>query len=187
MNTISGEVTKVSENSKINRVCDRAIVGITEGDPDALSVIYDSIGRQIYFAAYSLLKNHEDAEDVLQNVLIEIVNSAASYRRGSSARAWILAIAKNQALKYMRDSKSTIPLDDLENDDGHAAGDDGLLSSLTMFDALKTLSDEEQTLILLHIESGFKFHEIAELLNITKASAEKKYQRALKKLKAYYE
>jgi len=38
----------------------------------------------------------------------------------------------------------------------------------------------------LHIESGMKFREIADFLCITSDAAQKRYQRALKKLKAYY-
>lgn len=170
----------------VNHVCDRAIVGITEGDVNALSVIYDQLSRQIYFVAYSILKNHHDAEDVLQQTLCEIVKNAHAYRKGSNARAWVLGIARNQALKLCRDRKAYIPLEELENDARYAEKGEDLLSSLTMFDALRTLSEEEQQIVLLRIESGLKFKEIAELLHISTAAAEKKYQRALKKLKTYY-
>lgn len=170
----------------VNHVCDKAIVGITEGDVNALSVIYDHLGRQIYFIAYSVLHHHHDAEDVLQQTLCEIVKNAHAYRKGSNARAWVLGIARNQALKLNRDRKAYIPIEELENDARYAERDDALLSSLTMFDALNTLSDEEQQIVLLRIESDLKFKEIAELLQITTAAAEKKYQRALKKLKTYY-
>lgn len=170
----------------INHVCDRAIIGIAEGDVNALSVIYDQLSRQIYFVAYAIVKTHHDAEDVLQQTLCEIVKNAHQYRKGSNARAWVLGIARNQALRLCRDRKAYIPLEELENDARYGEKDEDLLSSLTMFDALRTLSEEEQQIVLLRIESGLKFKEIAELLHITVSSAEKKYQRALEKLKTYY-
>ncbi len=172
---------------KINRACDRAISEIAEGRKEALSDIYDCMGKQIYFIAYSILKNHHDAEDVLQEVLLNIVKESRAYEKGSNARAWILSIARNLALKSGRDRKTYIPSDILADDARYADDDGEFLSQLTMFDALKTLSEEESGIVLLHIESGLKFREIGEMLEIKTATAQKKYRRALAKLKKYYE
>ncbi len=173
-------------NIKINYICDKAIVGVAQGDMNALSDIYDSIGKQVYFVAYSILKNHNDAEDILQQVFCEIVKNAHAYRSGSNARAWILSIARNQALKYLRDKKTCIPLEDVTNSFECSEADEDFISNLTMFEALKVLSEQDRQIVLLHIEGGMKFKEIANLLNITVDSAKKKYQRALKKLSTYY-
>ncbi len=170
----------------VNRVCDRAIGAIAEGNNQALSDIYDCMGKQIYFIAYSILKNHHDAEDVLQAVLIEIIESSPAYEKGSNARAWIMSIARNTALKACRERKPNVSLEDISEDARFAADDSEFLSSLTMFEALKTLPAEESEIVLLHIESGMKFREIGALLGITGATAQKKYRRALAKLKKYY-
>ena len=170
----------------VNHVCDKAIVGIAEGDVNALSVLYDQLSRQIYFVAYAIVNNHHDAEDVLQQTLCEIVKNAHRYQKGTNARAWVLGIARNQALLVCRERKTHVSLETLENDTQYAEKDEELLSSLTLFDALRTLSEEEKQIVLLRIESGLKCKEIAELLHITVSAAEKKYQRALKKLKTYY-
>ena len=179
------EVNEVSNNYKVNYVCNKAIIGIARGNIDALSDVYDSIGKQVYFIPYSVLKNHHDAEDVLQEVLCEIVKCAHTYKPMSNARAWILSIARNQALKYLRDKKMHISLDDIENDPRFSY-DVSFISNMTLFDALNSLTDDERQVVLLHIESGMKFREIADFLCITSDAAQKRYQRALKKLKAYY-
>ena len=161
---------------RINQICERALAGITRGERDALSMIYDAIGKQIYFLAYSLLQNHHDAEDVLQQTLIEIVRSAHTYRKGENASAWILAIARNQALKLGR-SRKTVPLAEIETE---AQAFD---TSLTLDEALATLESDERQVVVLHVFSGMKHKEIAELLQISVSSAEKKYQRAIAKLR----
>ena len=176
----------MSSNIKINFVCNNAIIGIAKGNIDALSDIYDQMGKQIYFVAYSILNDHHDAEDVLQKVLYEIVINAHTYKPMSNARAWILSIARNQALKYLRDKKNFLPLDDIENESEYSY-DMSFTENLTMFDALNSLSEEDRQIVLLHIESGLKFREISELMNISNSSAQKRYQRAIKKLKAYYQ
>ncbi len=171
----------------INIACDKALSEISKGNKNAISDIYDNMGRQIYFLAYSILKNHHDAEDVLSIVLCEIAEKAAAYRKGSNARAWILFVARNQALKMSRDRKTHIPLDQLSEDVRYSEDDSEFISLLTMFEALKTLSNEEEQIVILHIQSGMRFREIGELLCIKAATAQKKYRRALEKLKIYYE
>ncbi len=172
---------------KINRVCDRAIGKIAEGNNEALSDIYDCMGKQVYFIAYSITKDHGDAEDVLQEVLLNIVKECHAYQKGSNARAWILSMARNIALKTGRDRKPYLPIESVAENAQYADDDREFLSELTMFDALKGLSDEESKIVLLHIESRLKFREIGELLGLKTATAQKKYRRALAKLKAYYE
>ncbi len=76
----------MSSNFKINYVCNKAIVGIAKGNIDALSDIYDIIGKQIYFIAYSILKNYHDAEDAMQEALYEIVKCSNTYKPMSNAR-----------------------------------------------------------------------------------------------------
>ena len=129
----------------------------------ALSDIYDSMGRQICFVAYSLLKNHHDAEDILQTELCEISTSAHSFKPMSNARAWILSIARNQALKHRRDEKAHLSFDEIGNERQYA-DDRSFLPDLTMFDVMTALSDNERQVVLLHIKSGLKFRVILQLL-----------------------
>ena len=76
-------------------------------------------------------------------------------------------------------------LDDIENDPQFSY-DVSFISNMTLFDALNSLTDDERQVVLLHIESEMKFREIADFLCITSDAAQKRYQRAIKKLKAYY-
>lgn len=167
-----------------NAACESAVKSIAEGDINALSVIYDHMYRQIYSVSWAILKNHMDAEDNLQNTLCEIVKCAASYKKGN-ARAWIIAIARNTALNFAKAKRSCFSLEDYENDT-LSVPPDSPFDSVICFDALNSLSDEEREIIVLKIYAGLKHKEIAALLNITAASAEKKYQRALRKLKEYF-
>ena len=166
-------------NFMIDRVCEKAIAGLLRGEADALSAIYDSIGRQVYDRAYSILQNHHDAEDVLQQTLIELVRCAHTYRKGAGARAWILGIARNQSRKLARDRRD-VPCGDAGTD---VREFDTLL---TMEEALATLGEEERRIVILRVFSDMKYKEIASELQITAASAEKKYQRAIQKLRRYY-
>ena len=53
-------------------------------------------------------------------------------------------------------------------------------------EALRILDGEERQIVTLKIEGGLKHREIAAMLGITQAACEKRYRRALEKLKQYY-
>lgn len=53
--------------------CDKELVALAKGETDALSAIYDKMARTIFTLAYGITENYYDAEDVLQNTMIELM------------------------------------------------------------------------------------------------------------------
>ena len=92
--------------------------------------------------------------------------------------AWILTITKNLSYMKLRKSKVTSDIDDLvfASNDNH---DDKLLVKYL----LDKLTKEEREIVILHIVNGFKFHEIAKLLNLKLSTTLSKYHRAIKRIK----
>ncbi len=168
-----------------NAACESAVKSIAEGNINAISVIYDHMHRQIYSVSWAILKHHMDAEDNLQNTLCAVIKSAHSYKEGN-VRAWILSIARNTALNSAKSKHSCLSLDFYENDSTFAVQPDLLADSVLCFDALNSLSEEEREIVVFKVYAGLKHKEIAAMLDITVSSAEKKYRRALRKLKEYF-
>ncbi len=158
-----------------NHDCNRALKQLAEGDMTALSVIYDGIARLIFSLALSLLGNREDAEDVLQDTMLEIVKSVSNYKPGSP-KAWVLAIARNRAMYTLRKRRLTSEVEETSSLDPE-------LAKLEWLDVLNALNNEEKQTVILHIYGGLSHKEIGKVLNISPAAAQKKYRRALQKLK----
>ncbi|NLB42888.1 MAG: hypothetical protein GX815_11655 [Clostridiales bacterium] len=59
------------------------------------------------------------------------------------------------------------------------------LTRIEVLDMLRILDEDEKQCVIFRLYSKMPYKEIAEMMNITIASAQKKYQRALKKLKNY--
>jgi len=169
---------------QINKACDRAITELAMGDTNALSIIYDCMARMIFSVAYGITGNYQDAENVLQETMIEIVKYAHSYRSGSNARAWILAIARHCSVDIVRKRKLSVPIDDTGSVDLPLYRPD--LSKLEVLDMLRILNSEERQCIILRLYAEMSHKEIASIMNISVASAQKKYQRAVRKLKDFY-
>ena len=171
------------ENSAIDKECDRALSRLTSGDKSALSVIYDHYGKLMMSVAYAIVESYADAEDVLQESMIDLVRYAYSYKSGSKPRAYVLAIVRHKAIDLVR--KRQLP-SSLEESEDMGVNDEHL-NTFEVLDMLRLLSYEERQVTVLHLYAGLTHRQIGKILGISTSSSEKKYQRALKKLKNFYE
>ena len=169
--------------NKVNIVCEEAIMAISKGDREALSVIYDSMARMIFSVALAVTENTADAEDVLQDTMIGIVKSAHTYKQGTNARAWILAMARNRAVDVVRKRKHSVSLEEIEDLPDPSQEPSCVQSALKL---LKPLGEKDRQVVVLHLYQELPFGEIAQILGISLASAQKRYQRAIQKLKIIY-
>ncbi|MDD4679842.1 MAG: RNA polymerase sigma factor [Clostridia bacterium] len=166
---------------QINMACDKAIVALSKGDKDALSDIFDCMARMIFSVAYGITGNYQDAENVLQETMIEISKYAHKYRRGSNAKAWILAMARHCSIDIVRKRKPLVSIEETMN----LADSKPDFTWMEVMDMLSILGEEEKQCIIFRLYAKMPYREIAEVMNISVASAQKKYQRAIKKLKDY--
>lgn len=165
---------------------DQLLSGIALGDPDALARLYRQTSASIYAFAFSMLKNAQDAEDVLHDCYLSIHAGAVNYRSAGKPMAWIITIARNLCLQKLREYKKSadIPPEDwelyLESREGISMEDRLLLSA-----CMGRLSDEERQIIALHAVAGFRHREIADMLTLPLATVLTKYSRAIKKLRKH--
>lgn len=169
------------EKSAVNKICENSIKAIAQGDNGAIAAIYDNMHKLIYSVAWSVLGNHEDSEDVLQNTLCEILRCASSYK-GGNGRAWVLSIARNQALLLARKRALETPCGETFT----AHTEENAETEFIYLDALSTLKDKEREAVVLKVYCHCRHKEIAGILGVSTASAEKLYQRGIAKLKNYY-
>lgn len=175
---------QTSKYKKLN--IDEAIFNrIAENDMEAFEMLYNLTERSVYSFALSILKNHEDAMDVLQETYLKIRGAAHLYKPMGKPMAWIFTIARNLSMSKLRTmNKAIIPAEDLEDNLSFSYVHDSL-DKLVLQAALTILDLEEREIILLHAISGFKHREIAENLNLSLGTVLSKYHRGINKLKKY--
>ncbi|MCD8120391.1 MAG: RNA polymerase sigma factor [Lachnospiraceae bacterium] len=151
------------------------------GDEDGLTNLYEKTRVSVYGIALSITKNAEDAEDVTQDTYIRIWQSAHQYKSKGFPLAWILKIARNEALQTLRKRKdvATDPADlsALAEKPAVTAEDRMVLESL-----FSELEQDEREIVTLYAVTGMKHREIADMLNLPLSTELSKYQRTLKKL-----
>ena len=163
--------------------CDRALAKIAQGKLDAVAVIYKYMQRQIYAVAYSVLHDFSLAEDAAQDTFVKIIERASSYKEGTSAKAWMLTVARNVALDTVRHRKFETPDENIDDDISERFDESADVTSMEVRTALEELSDEDRQIVTMKVYSGMRHSEIAQIMGISTEAAKKKYQRAIAKMK----
>ncbi len=159
---------------------DGLLLRIQNGDTGALSELYKETSSGVYSFALSILKNREDAEDVLQEVFMAVFRSARLYRPHSNPKAWLMTLTKNFAIDALRKRKRRSSIDLTQTADFSDIL--GIEDRMVINECLNTLSDEERNIVVLHAVTGLKFREIAQILELPIGTVSGKYNRSLKKL-----
>lgn len=163
---------------------DNQIAEIAGGSREALAELYRATHAAVYGFALSILKNAQDAEDVLQDAYLQVWQAATGYHSQGKPMAWLLTITRNLALSRLREESRTVTLspEDWQNQFAHLPAvtpED----RLTLEALLSALTDQERQVVTLHALTGLKHREIAALLGLPLSTVLSKYNRALKKLR----
>ena len=151
------------------------------GDRQALAELYERTRGAVYAAALAILGNADEAQDAAQDAFVRAWEAAGRYRPQGSPMAWLLTIARNEALMHLRKAGRQTTLSGEEWD---AAGSDPPPEDRAVLQrALARLDPGERQIVLLHAVSGLKHREIASMLRMPLATVLSKYHRALKKLR----
>lgn len=157
---------------------------IAQGDLDALRHVYDQLKDEIFAYSLVMVRNHEDAKDIMQDTFIKVRASAKNYKPGSNPKAWIFTIARNLAYDILRKRKRVVSLkDQLSNE--HYTFESQLDDNSELFDLLSILNSDEQNIVYLRIYGGLSHIEISKVLSVSYEKVRWKYSYAIKKLKKH--
>ena len=135
----------------------------------------------IYRVAYSWTKSPDDANDVTQDVLIQLYKTPKEFESDSHLKNWLIRVTVNQCKMLFRS-----PWNKME-DIGEYADTLGFEeeSHLDLFQAVMQLDKKYRVPILLFYYEGYSTAEIASILNIPEKTASTRLFRARAKLKDY--
>lgn len=159
---------------------DRLILGAGRGDRAALSQLYEETAPTIYAYALTILKNREDAEDVLQECFVTVLRSGSQYKPQGKPMAWLITIVRNLCYKLQRSNARYLPLNAADFFPGNCADpDDRLMVQM----CLEKLDQQEQQILILHVIAGCKHREIGQMMEMNTSTVLSKYHRAIRKLR----
>ncbi len=158
------------------------INGLKNRKEQSFRDVYNSYNRLVYYIAFTILKNKEEAEEAMQDTFVRLMETIDSYQDQGKFKQYITKMAKSIAIdRYRKQKRSTSdPYDDNTMTEETDTTADVLLT-LEM-----TLDKDEAYIATLHIVYDFTFREIAEDMNESLGVIQAKYYKAMQKLRKYY-
>jgi len=114
---------------------------LQQGDERALADLADAYGTKIYQLAFRYLRNHEDAEEVTQDVLYKVFRKVGEFRGDAALSSWIYRITFNAAMSRLR-SASYQRAQDEQRTQASPDGEEAVTTSLHEIADWSQMADE---------------------------------------------
>lgn len=148
----------------------------------------------MYRMAYRWTRSQEDAEDLVQDVLIKLANRVEEMLAVEQLRPWLIKVVYRRFVDlYRHEQSSPLVRIDQETDESgpveQAAADEDIEGRLerqqVLAEALDALDDDHRDVILLYGVEGYTALEIAEILDVNVGTVKSRLQRARDRLKKF--
>ncbi|SHF52950.1 RNA polymerase, sigma subunit, ECF family [Mariniphaga anaerophila] len=171
---------------------------LQQGNETAFRVLVENYRNMVVNTCFGLLHNTEDAEDVAQDVFIEVFRSVDKFRADSKISTWLYRIAVNRSLNFIRDNKKRKwfqPFDDVVKSkkeklnqlpSAHAENPESELENSQraqmLHDAIDSLPENQRVAFTLNKYEDMAYKDISEVMNLSVSSVESLIHRAKKNL-----
>ncbi|WP_241489685.1 RNA polymerase sigma factor [Lacinutrix algicola] len=163
----------------------------------------DDFQQKVFATCISFVPNTEDAEDIAQEVFVEVFNSIHKFKGDSKLSTWIYRITTNKCLEFIRKKNTKKRFAFLQSITGNAIPMDktsyftemnhpGVVlenkeTSETLFYAINQLPEAQRVVFTLHKIDGKSYKEISEITNKSLSSIESLMFRSKKSLQKLLE
>ncbi len=173
------------------------IQGLRNGDEIAFKFLVDNYQDRVFNTAIGIVQNAEDAEDVAQEVFIQVYRSIHSFKGESKLSTWLYRIATTRALDLLRSRKSkkrfgfmqklfgegNEPLHELPDFHHPGVALDKKENAARLFKAISELPENQKTVFTLHKLEDLSYQEISEVMQTSVPAVESLMHRAKQNLR----
>ena len=144
--------------------------------------------QRVYWHIRKMVIDHDDADDITQDVFIKVWNNIESFREDSKLYTWIYRIATNESLNFLAKKKRRffLPIHDVANEliekldqSQDFTGDE---IAMKLQKALLQLPDKQRLVFNMKYFDEMKFSEIAEITGTSEGALKASYHHAVKKI-----
>lgn len=163
--------------------------------PDSRQVAFNQLIRkyqqQVYWHIRKMVIDHDDADDLTQEVFIKVWKNLAGFRQDAQLYTWLYRIATNECLNFLKAKKRRffLPLHDLGAElagkiDENAAftGDE---IQLKLQKALLKLPDKQRLVFNMRYYDELTYEEISQILGTSVGALKASYHHAVKKVEEF--
>lgn len=139
----------------------------------------------IYRYALSILKDEDDAKDAVQETFVKYVEYQKTFRADASQKTWLLVVARNYCFSILK--KADNNNDSIDDDSFDSMYELQLDDRITLQEALKRLTPQQNELLFLKEYGNYSYLEIAEITGDTLENIKIKLFRTRQKLRKILE
>lgn len=177
------------------------IQGLRKGEEAAFKYLVDNYRDRVYNTALGIVQNAEDAEDVAQEVFIQVYKSIGSFKAESKLSTWLYRIATTRSLDLLRSRKSkkrfgllqrlfgegNEPVYELPDFNHPGVALDRKENAAKLFKAISQLPENQKIAFTLHKLEDLSYQEVSEVMKTSLPAVESLMHRAKQNLKKMLE
>lgn len=143
-----------------------------------ISQLLEKYGDMVMRIAYTYLKNKADAEDIVQDVFIQIMKRPPAFNDEKHEKAWLICVTKNHCINALK-KRNTCSLDRVTP----AAAYDEYTAESAVLTAVQSLPEKYRIVVYMYYYEGYATREIASLLKMNHTTVRSCLRRARAQLK----
>lgn len=184
------KATNFEEKSAFNETQQQNWISLAQqGDQSAFHQLYLLHHKRVYALCWRMLADKDSAEDVCQEVFVQLWQKIANFRGDSKFSTWLHSVTANIVLGHVRKNKNWLQrvfsIEDQLVEEGVSdttANDDSAdLSTLDRH--IKQLPERARIVFVLFAVEGYRHEEIAQMMHMAVGSSKSQYHRARQLLK----
>jgi RNA polymerase sigma-70 factor (ECF subfamily) len=187
--TVMEETRTARDNADIQTLLENAI----EGSRQAFKDIVGLYQQKVFLLAYSILRNREDALDVVQETFMRLHQKLDTCDKERNFQAWLLQIAKNLSIDYYRkhhrrrrEQESDRSIDDLHLAAGdHRSNPASSELRRVISRCLERLGERQRLIFVMRHFNGLEYREIAQILGVSVGTVKSLHFKAVRNLKTW--
>ena len=147
--------------------------------------------ERLYWHVRRMVVEHEDTNDILQNVFIKVWKNLADFRQESNLYTWLYRIATNETLTWIEQQKRRTSVSLSDNEDMFSdkllaqKGYDANKIEWKLQQAIQTLPDKQKAVFNLRYYDEMPYEEMAEMLSTSVGALKASYHHAVKKVEGF--
>jgi len=158
---------------------------------EAFNLLVTKYQEKIYWHIRRLVVDHDDADDLVQEVFIKVWKNLSKFRSDSKLYTWIYRIATNDCITFLNKKKqrNNIPLDDVSDELSESliasSYFNGDKIQMKLQQALLILPEKQRLIFNMKYYDELKYEEISEILGTSVGALKASFHIAVKKIEVF--
>lgn len=163
----------------------------TKTRDEAFNLLLNKYQQKIYWHIRRLVIDHDDADDLVQDVFIKVWKNLDSFRSDSQLYTWIYRIATNESITFLNKKKqrNNTPLDEVSDELAEtlvaSSYFNGDKIQLKLQQALLTLPEKQRLIFNMKYFDELKYEEISEITGTSVGALKASFHIAVKKIEVF--